>query len=263
MIEVSLIKRDKKGNTNLGKDVWNCWEVSMLLNSGCPINGVLRFSHDAHTKSVLDPRYVKEYLASYHMKQMGDDIDEACYNFECQVKMDLTSALRDGIDCILHTRQNVIAKPFFGDFIIGGRLGYPVCAEYKHNDALLRTWDYSDSDMMMHSDVLSFVDMLTGERVWGEVIFYSRGIKVLSYNPFTEYLVSFRTSEFNREEVVEQIYHDLSTVLTPTELLVGVLFTRQGGIDINCVRASHEKLIHRYTNNLITLAFLQDKGFRQ
>src|SRR6266496_730116 len=105
---MKVLPREKYIYTNIGKDVWNCWEVSTLLNNGCPFNGVLRLSYDSNSKSTLDPKSLSEYISSFKMKMLGENLDEAALAFESQVKEDLTSALKEGIDCILHTQENII-----------------------------------------------------------------------------------------------------------------------------------------------------------
>jgi 7-cyano-7-deazaguanine reductase len=48
------------------------------------------------------------------------------------------------------------------------------------------------------------------------------------------------------EEIAECIYKRLHDLLEPEELFVACLYTRRGGIDINPVRASDNRVLYKY-----------------
>jgi 7-cyano-7-deazaguanine reductase len=65
------------------------------------------------------------------------------------------------------------------------------------------------------------------------------------------------------EEICECIYKRLLDKFNPEHLIVGCLYTRRGGIDINPVRATSIDVLLRYSKALMTPGILVNKTMRQ
>jgi 7-cyano-7-deazaguanine reductase len=65
------------------------------------------------------------------------------------------------------------------------------------------------------------------------------------------------------EEICECIYKRLYDLLQPDELFVACLYTRRGGIDINPIRASNDKILKQEALALCDPAVFCNKTMRQ
>jgi|SRR6266550_4472316 len=261
-----VLPRKKHKVHAIGNDIWNCYEASALLNSGCSFTGVFRLSFDASSQHIIESESLSEYLHSFSMVQMGRDIDEASLEFQNRVVEDLSQALKTPINGIFHTRKNVVAPPIFGEFnnydMYQEMIG--TCAEYVYNKNLLKKNELEHSMRSAISTDL-FRHHCSDGTFSGPVYLYYKSKFALTISEYMKYIISFRSGQYDNyssSELCELIYSDLWDFLNPDELFVACLFTRQNGIDTNYVRANKEQLIYRYANNLITLSFLQEKGIR-
>jgi len=84
--------------------------------------------------------------------------------------------------------------------------------------------------------------------------------KILDLESLQKYVVSFRNENHFHEEVCEQIFKILKDKIEPSELVVGMLYTRRGGIDICPVRATSKDLLDQ---NLINPDILTRKTVNQ
>ncbi len=257
-----VLPRKKHKVHAIGNDIWNCYEASALLNSGCSFTGVFRLSFDASSQYIIESESLSEYLHSFSMVQMGRDIDEASLEFQNRVVEDLSQALKTPINGIFHTRKNVVAPPIFGEFnnydMYQEMIG--TCAEYVYNKNLLKKNELEHS---MRSAIHTDLFQHGFEPSSGSVYLYYKSKFALTISEYIKYIISFRNDIiYSPSELCELIYSDLWDFLSPDELFVACLFIRNEGIDTNYVRANKEHLIYRYANNLITLSFLQEKGMR-
>jgi 7-cyano-7-deazaguanine reductase len=84
-----------------------------------------------------------------------------------------------------------------------------------------------------------------------------------TYESVLQYIVSMRKENHFHEEICECIYKRLLDKFDPTHLMVGCLYTRRGGIDINPVRATSIDVLLRYSKALMTPGILVNKTMRQ
>ena len=84
---------------------------------------------------------------------------------------------------------------------------------------------------------------VTHQPDWGDIYLHLRGPLGVSPASLLRYIVGLRRENHFHEEICEGVYQALHYLLHPEELLVGCLYTRRGGLDINPVRASHQHLL--------------------
>ena len=84
--------------------------------------------------------------------------------------------------------------------------------------------------------------------------------KTLDLESLQKFVVSFRNENHFHEEVCEQMFKMLSEKLQPEELMIGMLYTRRGGIDICPIRSNKLELLDV---NLISLEILTRKTINQ
>jgi len=77
----------------------------------------------------------------------------------------------------------------------------------------------------------------------GDVYIYIKTNHIINPHNLLKYIISFRGENHFHEEICEAIYMRLNSTFLPEELMVACYYVRRGSLDINPVRASHEKLI--------------------
>ena len=90
-----------------GRDTWNAYEFSCLLDNGFPISGWLRWSYPSNSECIVESKSAKLYLNSYNMAKMGATVEEAIGNCEIQIEKDFKEILKVreqwDISCLLYT----------------------------------------------------------------------------------------------------------------------------------------------------------------
>ena len=65
----------------VGFDVWNCYEVSFLLDNGLPVSRVLKLIYPADSKYLVESKSLKLYLNAFNMDNFGATVMIAENNF--------------------------------------------------------------------------------------------------------------------------------------------------------------------------------------
>jgi 7-cyano-7-deazaguanine reductase len=94
----------------------------------------------------------------------------------------------------------------------------------------------------VYSDLLRSNCLVTGQPDWGSIQIEYTGARI-QHESLLQYIVSFRNHNEFGEHCIERIYMDLLRQCQPQRLKVVGQYTRRGGIDINCIRATHTELV--------------------
>ena len=92
------------------------------------------------------------------------------------------------------------------------------------------------------------------------ILKYKSSTKKLNLESLQKFVVSFRNENHFHEEVCEQMFKMLSDKLEADELMIGMLYTRRGGIDICPIRANKADLLEE---KLIDINILTRKTINQ
>lgn len=242
------IKEDKL--PFVGGDVWNAYEVSAITNKGLPVVGMLKIYYSADSKYHVESKSIKLYLNSFNMTKMGDTAEECINMLKERVAKDLSEKLQ----------TEVTVQMFTSDFNPSyGFKGYAQLDQLVDLDKIEFTSYHSDASQLeceevdddvqieikIQSNLLRSNCRVTNQPDWGDVFIHIKPVKgkIPKLESIAKYIVSHRQVSHFHEEICEMIYTHLSEAYQPEELMVACLYTRRGGIDINPVRASHEKLI--------------------
>jgi 7-cyano-7-deazaguanine reductase len=115
--------------------------------------------------------------------------------------------------------------------------------QYNESADILQVVDNERKVQQWRSHSLRSNCRVTNQPDWGDVYIHIKGNKTVTPESLLQYIVSMRKENHFHEEIAECIYKRLWDLLDPEELLVGCLYTRRGGIDINPVRASDTGLL--------------------
>lgn len=232
----------------VGMDAWNSYEFSTLLDNGFPISGWLKFVYSSSTPNIVESKSVKLYLNSYNMARLIKSTDDI-WMIEDKITKDLSNAVGGEVEVFLRWGDIDTVKPIVGDFI---------SLEHYCNIAKMEFRDYNE-----HAGILEVVPSIgryerwrsyslrsncrvTNQPDWGDVYVHIKGDKAVTPESLLRYIVSMRKENHFHEEIAECIYKRMWDLLQPEELFVACLYTRRGGIDINPVRASDDKVLWKY-----------------
>ena len=233
------IARQALSNTNFfGYDVWQAYEVSYLMPSGCLKVATLTFQLDAHSECVVESKSLKLYLNSLNNHVFNGE--QALYD---TIKQDLTPILGTSFELS-------VAYPPFSQPIPSLKLS---------------DWDLLEDTNIEHlqiptapnADTLELIDrgehvsehlatmlfrancLVTNQPDWATVMISYDGLAWYK-NQLLAYLISYRNHQGFHEQCADRMYADIMTVLKPKSLVIQANFMRRGGIDITPVRSSHQ-----------------------
>ena len=232
----------------VGVDAWNGYEFSTLLENGFPVSGWLKFTYPSDTPNIVESKSVKLYLNSYNMARLIKTTDDI-WQVEDRITRDLSNAVGGEVEVFLRWGDIDTVKPIIGDFI---------SLEHYCNIQKMQFDNYNES-----SDILEVVPSIgryerwrsyslrsncrvTNQPDWGDVYVHIKGDKAVTPESLLKYIVSMRKENHFHEEICECIYKRLYDLLQPEELFVSCLYTRRGGIDINPVRATDNRVLYKY-----------------
>lgn len=254
----------------VGFDVWNCYEVSFLLDNGFPVSGVVKLSYPSDSDCIVESKSLKLYLNSYNMAKFGSKLNQSIAKVETKISHDLSEALECQVGVKFHylTNNELPNAPVIGHFV---QLESIVDIEN------IEFTDYNESpDILEHAPMLGFMPFqvtsnalrsncrVTNQPDWGDVFIHINGADCVTPESLMKYIVSMRKENHFHEEICECIFKRLKDILADdTEILVACLYTRRGGIDINPVRATSEDVIEKICPYLVEETIPHRKTERQ
>ena len=255
-----------------GYDTWNAYEVSFLLNNGYPVNVIAKIIYSSESPYIVESKSLKLYLNSFNMEKFGDTLDEAIDAAAAKIHVALSNLLATDVSVDLFTDNyfdNVTGEPAFRgtfpslEWIVDDieEMEFPF---YNENPDILQIDHVSDHTIFTaKSNALRSNCRVTNQPDWGDVYIAMEGETLPTYESVLQYIVSMRKENHFHEEICECIYKRLLDKFEPEHLMVGCLYTRRGGIDINPVRATSIDVLLRYSKALMTPGILVNKTMRQ
>ena len=232
----------------VGMDAWNSYEFSTLLTNGFPVSGWLKFTYPSDTPNIVESKSVKLYLNSYNMARLINTTDDM-WLVEEKIAKDLSEAVGGEVQVFLRWGDIDTVKPIIGDFT---SLEHYCNVEsmtfdaYNEYAGTLEVVQSIGRYERWRSYSLRSNCRVTNQPDWGDVFVHIKGDKAVTPESLLKYIVSMRKENHFHEEICECIYKRLYDLLNPEELFVACLYTRRGGIDINPVRASSNRVLYKY-----------------
>jgi 7-cyano-7-deazaguanine reductase len=253
----------------IGFDSWNCYEVSFMLDNGYPVNCVAKIVLPATSKYIVESKSLKLFLNSFNMHKLGSDIDTAILNAQYTIEQHLSKALElkfVPVSLFTDSLYNPSPVPMLGFTPIESLINVELIEfnSFNEDKDILKPMKVSMGlPMQVRTNVLRSNCRVTNQPDWGDVYVHMRGFEVPTHESLLQYIVSMRKENHFHEEICEMIYKRLWSQFDPVELLVGCLYTRRGGIDINPIRASDYPLIDKFCANLESSHTPSPKTMRQ
>lgn len=225
-----------------GYDMWNCYEVSALMENGFPVSGVVKLVYPSISFSIVESKSLKLYLNSFNMAVMGDTVERTRRNVACQIAEDLTALLGVVVDAEFHlqTMPSVNSMSLMAQSIESVVNLESLTFNAKHESPdLLEVIDVDhNTEKFWTTSSLRSNCRVTNQPDWGDLYVYIHGDKTVTPESLLQYVVSMRRENHFHEEIVECVAKRLMTLLPGCSVGVAALYTRRGGIDINPVRAN-------------------------
>lgn len=232
----------------VGTDAWNAYEFSTLLANGFPVSGWLKFTYPSDSPNIVESKSVKLYLNSFNMAKLVSTTDDM-WQVEDKIASDLSDAVGTDVQVFVRWGDIDTVSPIIGDFISLehycniGKLSFD---QYNESPDTLQVVPSIGRYERWRSYSLRSNCRVTNQPDWGDVYVHIKGEKAVTPESLLQYIVSMRKENHFHEEICECIYKRLHDLLDPEELFVACLYTRRGGIDINPIRASDNRVLYKY-----------------
>ena len=248
-----------------GYDIWNCYEFSTLTDNGFPVCGVLKIIYPSNSPNIVESKSLKLYLNSYNMSYHGKRPENVILNIENHIKRDLGLVVGAPVSIFFGNDNTPTVLPVDDQYqLLEANVNVSALEFDKFNeDPTILEVVEKKGRYFYASSVLRSNCRVTNQPDWGDVFIMINGQYTVTQESLLQYIVSMRSENHFHEEICECIYKRLLDLVHPTELMVACLYTRRGGIDINPVRGSSEKIIQKHASGLITANHLTERTLRQ
>jgi 7-cyano-7-deazaguanine reductase len=224
----------KEPDLFVGRDIWNCYELSWFDTSGKPISAVCQISYDCNSPCIVESKSLKLYLYSFNLSQF-----ENSHQVESMITHDLSKIIgSDALTVSIFLDPNdprLSALPHRGICIDD-----LVCSTVIYSPApeLLSINQNSEHVAeILHSNIFRSLCPVTSQPDWATVTISYQGAHI-SHQGLLAYLISYRNHQGYHEDCGERIFSDILKLCSPRSLSVVCNFLRRGGIDINPIRST-------------------------
>ena len=218
----------------IGVDVWTAYELSWLNLDGLPQIAIVEFMVPCDSQSIVESKSFKLYLNSFIQTQFF-----SMEAVEHQLVVDLSAATGAVVEVTLYE-----ISEYQGIQPIGEPQGLCVDRQplvidtYSPDASLLRLESDTQVVETLYSHLLKTNCPVTDQPDWASVYIFYKGAKI-DQAGLLKYIVSYRQHQDFHEQCVEQIFTDIMSACSPSELSVYARYMRRGGLDINPFRSTH------------------------
>ncbi|MBL7249277.1 NADPH-dependent 7-cyano-7-deazaguanine reductase QueF [Alloalcanivorax sp. C16-2] len=217
-----------------GMDIWNAYELSWLNEKGKPLVALAELIVPCTSPNIIESKSLKLYLNSFANSRF-DSRDRVV----ATIAKDLAEVAGAPVDVRVLTLREAEREPAWEEH---GQLVDTLDVAFDHFEyrpELLLTDQGPEQTGVLVSHLLRSHCPVTNQPDWGTVQVRYTG-RPISPASFLRYVVSLRNHQGFHEQIVEQVFVDLSRHCAPRQLSVYGRFTRRGGLDINPFRSNYE-----------------------
>ncbi len=216
-----------------GEDVWTCYELSWLRESGMPAVAALSIRVPCTSTRLVESKSLKMYLNSFAQEVMGSEA-----SIGDVIRADLDRLLDTKVQVKLWGLQDIPpANTIFPGICLDDSSAH--ISYYTRTPELLTARQSSTQVVQetLHTHLFRSLCPITAQPDFASLMLTYNG-RQISHPALLGYLISYRNHAAFHESTVEQIYLDIMQYCKPEALSVFARFTRRGGIDINPFRSS-------------------------
>lgn len=219
----------------VGYDVWHGYEFSCLTEKGVPVTRVIKLKYNCNNEFLIESKSLKLYLNSFNMSRFGKNIEDALIIASGIIKKDLSEKLQTDVEvCFLDfsTPTTQIYSKFIDIMTLVDENKLSI-ENFKESPDILKVLEADTYEYYLRFDSLRSNCRVTHQPDFGRAFIYYKSKKRIEESSLVEYLTSFRAEYHFHEECCEMIFKRLQDLLGyESEIFVGALYTRRGGIDI-------------------------------
>jgi 7-cyano-7-deazaguanine reductase len=218
----------------IGVDVWTAYELSWLNLYGLPQIAIVEFMVPCDSDSIVESKSFKLYLNSFIQTKFA-----SMESVHSNLVKDLSAATGAVVEVTLYE-----VSEYQGIQPISEPQGYcidrqPIVIDtYIPDLTLLTTEGDAQVNETLYSHLLKTNCPVTDQPDWASIYIFYKGAKI-DQAGLLKYIVSYRQHQDFHEQCVEQIFIDIMSSCSPTELSVYARYMRRGGLDINPFRSTH------------------------
>jgi 7-cyano-7-deazaguanine reductase len=218
----------------IGVDVWTAYELSWLNLDGLPQIAIVEFLVPCDSDAIVESKSFKLYLNSFIQTKFA-----SMEAVQSTLTKDLSAATAAVVEVILYEVSEYqgiqpISEP---QGLCIDRQSLVIDA-YTPDSSLLQLEGDMVVNETLYSHLLKTNCPVTDQPDWASVYIFYKGIKI-DQAGLLKYIVSYRQHQDFHEQCVEQIFTDIMSACSPTELSVYARYMRRGGLDINPFRSTH------------------------
>jgi 7-cyano-7-deazaguanine reductase len=194
-----------------GFDIWNCYEVSWLSQTGKPEVRILEFMVSSDSPNIVESKSLKCYLNSFNNTKFesSDQVKEL-------IVKDLSLVFESAVIISLkdvESYDGTRMQSFSG--INLDRLDVTITSfEISQNLPKLLEDNTKIVDEVLYSNLLKSNCLVTSQPDWASIQISYRGRKI-DHSSLLKYLVSFRNHNEFHEQCVERIFVILVSFVLP------------------------------------------------
>jgi 7-cyano-7-deazaguanine reductase len=218
----------------IGVDVWTAYELSWLNLYGLPQIAIVEFMVPCDSDSIVESKSFKLYLNSFIQTKFA-----SMESVHSNLVKDLSAATGAVVEVTLYE-----VSEYQGIQPISEPQGYcidrqPIVIDtYIPDSTLLTTEGDAQVNETLYSHLLKTNCPVTDQPDWASIYIFYKGAKI-DQAGLLKYIVSYRQHQDFHEQCVEQIFKDIMSACSPSELSVYARYMRRGGLDINPFRSTH------------------------
>ncbi|HPR30895.1 MAG TPA: NADPH-dependent 7-cyano-7-deazaguanine reductase QueF [Prolixibacteraceae bacterium] len=217
-----------------GVDVWHAYEFSFLINSGLPVNGILKIIYPSNSLYLVESKSLKLYLHSFNMERLGPNRADGLACALEMIRKDLRLLLKCDVQIsFFDHKTEALSSDFDGFSIMEDCIDTDTlcCESYRESPELLTSTGLP-GEIHWGTHLLRSRCKITLQPDWGTVFVAMKSTNLPDAAGFLKYIVSLRDENHFHEEICESIFTRLNQRFSPSALRVTCLYTRRGGIDI-------------------------------
>ena len=245
----------------VGVDVLTCHEATFLTDSGCPIAGTVKFVYDASTPFMVESKSAKLYFNSFDMCRMGPDVGTAAMAYEKQLSKDLSACVGGRVRVAFYASTEFNAWPKT-NLLTGYRdiLSEVPDVDKIHFDDFSGqkshiTLNPSGGVVQFFTNALRSRCRHTKQKDTGLAAIYHHSNHG-TIDPLSAFkqIVSLREVNEFHEFCAEKLFVEMTKATDMNDdIMVMLLYSRRGSLDINPVRATSYELIPDALQNVSEL----------
>ncbi len=219
----------------VGYDVWHGYEFSCLTEKGVPVTRVIKLKYNCNNEFLIESKSLKLYLNSFNMSRFGKNIEDALIIASGIIKKDLSEKLQTDVEVCFLDFSTPITQIYskFIDIMTLVDDNKLSIENFKESPDILKVLEADTYEYYLRFDSLRSNCRVTHQPDFGRAFIYYKSKKRIEESSLVEYLTSFRSEYHFHEECCEMIFKRLQDLLGyESEIFVGALYTRRGGIDI-------------------------------